>query len=336
MKILFYASMLSLLFLSCSPRILRVIPPHQLANLELEVPNTHGLNPGMEIPLRATVTLTNGKIYSTHPNSNEQRLLLWDDLLVQSDKAQFQYHNQKLLIDQNLVYTGSPDTVEIFLKINSYPSRYDSKKVIVDYKSDYHFNANGTHGYHGQNGYEGSDSREDKDDGCQGGDGSDGRSGSPGRHVTAYITDTIVHGARLFKCQFETENQTRKTMLFANHQITITANGGHGGNGGDGGDGGRRNSNAYYKGGHGGNAGHGASGGNITLYLSDSVYLLQNQFHLESRAGHRGKAGRTGRGIQNSPGLTGFLIDAILFPKKAGTPGANGFTDGKIQVLKMK
>jgi hypothetical protein len=335
MKSFTYILPLILLFNSCSPRVMRTIPLHKTQNIRLEVQNTQSLNPGMSFKIKTTVTLIDGKIYTTHPTQTDHRLLYWDDIFVEVENGTFNYHTKSVLVNDKLEFTGIPDTVKVKIRANNSQTITDTKQVIVDYNSNFVFNASGRSGNSGSNGYTGNDARGDSISGTSGGNGYSGQHGKNGNNVEVNITDTLVNETAYLKCLFSTQYVTRKTMLNANKNVTILANGGNGGHGGNGGSGGRRKDGGQHKGGSGGNGGNGASGGDISLYISESAHQYLRQFNMESRQGRAGRAGRSGEGIQNTPGLAGFIVDGIFFSKKEGAPGVPGFTGGKIEVIKM-
>ena len=335
LKFLSYILPIILLISSCSPRVMRTIPLHKTQNIRLEAQNTNSLNPGMTVKIKTTITLIDGKIYTTHPTQTDHRLLYWDDIYVEVVNGTFNYHSKSVLVNDNLEFRGVSDTVTVRIRANNSQTITDTKQIIVDYNSDFVFNASGRSGNSGSNGFNGNDALGDSISGTSGGNGYDGRNGHNGNQVEVNITDTLVNATPYLKCTFTTPYVTRKTMLNANKTVTILANGGNGGHGGNGGSGGRRTDGGTYKGGNGGNAGNGADGGDITLYISESAYLYLGQFTMESRSGRAGRAGHSGDGTQNTHGLAGFIIDGIIFSKKEGVPGNDGFTDGKIEVIKM-
>ena len=333
MKSIIYLLPVIVLFSSCSPRVMNYIPVHKVDNIKLEVENTNGLNPGMAIRIRSKVTMNNGKEYVTRQEYSNDRKLNWGGVKVEVDNGSFNENNHTIIVNDDLKYTGIPDTVTI--KINAPGSNIlvDMKKVIVDYNSDFEFNVSGKSGGSGYHGSHGMDAQGDSIEGSCGEHGSAGRDGRAGMDIDIYIQDTLVNDKELIMCHFITDIGDRKTMFFSDKKLVVRSNGGNGGHGGNGGDGGRRTQYSRYKGGNGGNGGHGGSGGNITVYISENASTHLNHFDFENRAGKGGRAGRSGEGIQNTKGVVGFLIDGIIFSKKDGVPGHAGFTDGKLSLI---
>ncbi|UTW66254.1 hypothetical protein KFE94_16620 [bacterium SCSIO 12643] len=325
-KFLLSSVILIYLLSSCSPKVLTSIPVDQTERIQLEVEKTKGLNPGMGFQIKSKVTLKNGKQYFTYPEYSGQRVLKWDGVVVQISNGDFNAYRHTVMVDDDLKYTGIPDTVTVKIMVPGSGHLVDEKQIIVNYNSSFTYNVSGYNGAHGSDGSNGFDAQGDSVCGSQGGHGYPGGDGTPGKDVDVFIKDTLVFDEELIMCRFVTDHSVKKTMFFANHHLIVKSNGGNGGHGG------RRTRYARYKGGNGGNGGHGASGGDITVFVTESAYRFKNNFHFENEAGRAGRGGRSGEGTQNVRGVLGFIVDGIIIGKKEGADGHAGFSDGKLDI----
>jgi hypothetical protein len=330
---IFYLFLISLLIQSCSRAVIRTIPTHKTQEIKLDIEKTRGLNPGMEFKIKVSIVLNNGKIYSTFPENSSERKLTWEDLRVEVENGTFSTYYHTVLVDQDLEYLGTPDTMYVKVWAGNSLILTDTKEVIIDYKSNFTFNVSGWNGKDGSDGISGCDARGDSISGTCGTDAFSGENGKPGNPITLTVSDTVVNHKTLLKCFFKSPTKTRKTMMFSDNQIFLISNGGNGGNGGDGGNGGRRDGYSRYKGGSGGNGGNGNSGGDISAYFTETAYTYFNQFHFENHIGKPGKGGKSGSGTQNASGFLNFVVDALVFGKKEGTSGTPGFSDGNIEII---
>ncbi len=276
-------------------------------SMAVSLPKGPGIAPGDKLPLVATFTTADGKVFVSEGAGHGK--ILWQDLNVSATVASVNNKGVLSLPSDPRVSEGklphviitAPSHPDLKAELDM-PIRYDRNFAAIFAGSAGSNGFDGTNGIDGTSGTMGSLDPDHPEAGGNGSDGTNGTDGSNGGNgddgPPVLVRMTLRQGSQPPLLQIAVEAERRTTMFLVDPQggsFTVKSVGGDGGQGGK--------------------AGHGGRGG------SGGVGTPNGQDGRDGSNGQDGFPGSSGRGglitIIYDPAVTPFL-GAIHVPKSYG------------------